>query len=131
MAPTIVPAVFMPNTRGLLKSGLGRPGGIPRSVSTPLHHAASEIEPSELAIPPATTPLLLKASPPVSENGMKGRGVTSYRSAARPEDMMSRCRCRLEILVAEHTPGVDVAVPTDARSRAKSDRGVGEPRGSR
>jgi hypothetical protein len=33
--------------------------------------------------------LLLKASPPVLEKGMKGSGVTSYRSAAK-RDMVSR-----------------------------------------
>jgi hypothetical protein len=42
-----------------------------------------------LAIPPATTPLLLRASPPVFENGMKGSGVTSYRSAAKQEFIKS------------------------------------------
>src|SRR5450755_1651234 len=91
MVPTTAPQSFMPNTRGILKSWLGRPGGTPKLVSTPLDHSASETDPSELAIPPATTPLLLRASPPVPENGMKGSGVTSYRSAAKQEFMVSRC----------------------------------------
>src|SRR6266853_5674935 len=85
MVPTIAPELFMPNTRGLLKSSPGMPGGTPRSVSTPLDHCASETDPSELAIPPATTPLLLRASPPVLEKGTKGSGVTSYRSSAERE----------------------------------------------
>src|ERR1700752_2712863 len=85
MVPTIVPELFMPNTRGLLKSWLGKPGGTPKLVSTPLDQCASATDPSELAIPPATTPLLLRASPPVLEKGMKGSGVTSYRSSADGE----------------------------------------------
>src|SRR5258708_16952660 len=80
----------MPNTRGMLNSWLGRPGGRHKSVSTPLDHSASETDPSELAIPPTTTPLLFRASPPVLENGMKGSGVKSYRSAAKQEFMVSR-----------------------------------------
>src|ERR1700719_3639773 len=91
MVPTIAPEVFMPNTLNLLKSWLGRSGGTPKLVSTPLDHSASETDPSELTIPPATTPLLFRASPPVPENGMKGSGVTSYRSDAKREFMVSRC----------------------------------------
>ena len=60
-------------------------------MSTPLDHSASETDPSELAMPPTTTPLLLRASPPVFEKGMNGSGVTSYRSAAKQEFMMGRC----------------------------------------
>src|SRR5258708_29320866 len=82
----------MPNTLGVLKSRLGMPGGTPKSVSTPLDHSASETDPSELAIPPTTTPLLFRASPPVLENGMKGSGVTPYRSTARKEFMV-RSQC--------------------------------------
>lgn len=51
-------------------------------MSAPFDHSASATDPSALTIPPATTPLLLSASPPVSEKGMKGSGVTAYRSAA-------------------------------------------------
>src|ERR1700691_441906 len=90
IVPTIAPELFMPNTRGLLKSGLGRPGGTPKSVSPSWRHSASDTDPSELAIPPTTTPLLFSASPPVLEKGMKGSGVTAYRSAAKPEYMGSR-----------------------------------------
>src|SRR5882672_11136054 len=89
----------MPNTRGILKSWLGRPGGTPKLVSTPLDHSASETDPSELAIPPATTPLLLRASPPVFENGMKGSGITSYRSAAKQEFMVSRCSTAFKFII--------------------------------
>jgi hypothetical protein len=91
MVPTTAPPSFMPNTRGILNSWLGSPGGTPKLVSTPLDHSASETDPSELAIPPTTTPLLFRASPPVLENGMKGSGVKSYRSAAKQEFMVSRC----------------------------------------
>src|SRR5882672_7488639 len=87
----------MPNTRGILKSWLGRPGGTPKLVSTPLDHSASETDPSELAIPPTTTPLLFSASPPALEKGMKGRGATSYRSAAKREFMVSRCSMAFQL----------------------------------
>src|SRR6266403_1214818 len=91
MVPTTAPWSLMPNTRGMLNSWLGRPGGRAKAVSTPLDHSASERDPYALATPPATTPLLFRASPPMLENGMKGSGVTSYRSAARQEFMVSRC----------------------------------------
>src|SRR5271156_6302392 len=83
--PTTAPWSFMPNTRGRLNSRLGMPGGTPKLVSTPLDHSASETDPSELAIPPTTTPLLLRASPPTLENSMKGSVAISYRSAAKQE----------------------------------------------
>src|SRR5579862_9624383 len=79
MVPTIAPESFVPNTRGLSNSRLGSPGATPRFVSTPLDHLASDTDPSEFVIPPTTAPSLLRASPPVSEKGMKGSGVTSYR----------------------------------------------------
>src|ERR1700732_2149809 len=112
MVPTIAPELFMPNTRNLLKSWLGRPGGTPRLVSTPLDHSASETDPSELAIPPATTPLLLRASPPVLEKGMKGSGVTSYRSAAKQEVMVS---CSSRHVRGHQVParGVRLSLPSE------------------
>src|ERR1700733_7873629 len=39
MVPTIAPQSLMPNTRIALKSWLGRPGGTPKLVSTPLDHS--------------------------------------------------------------------------------------------
>ena len=48
-----------------------------------MDHSATETDPSELPIPPATIPLLFRASPPVLEKGRKGSEVTSYRSAAK------------------------------------------------
>src|SRR3569833_857740 len=88
--PTTVPPSFMPNTRGILKSWLESPGGMPKWVRTPLDHFASETDPSGLAMPPTTSPLLFKASPPVLVIVLFGWGVLPVRSSVILECMVNR-----------------------------------------